>query len=95
MPVSRVLFPPGRTLIIYLVPTSLSGSSSLPITPCTSEPLATEVDVTYLTFQHVRFTMRRLSPNGRWALTSPFHLFLVASGHALSPGPKACLGRTG
>gem|GEM_PF-3962195 len=66
MPVSRVLFRTFRaTPIIYLVPTSLSGSSSLPITPNTNEPLATEVDVTYLTFQHVRFTMHCLSPNSR------------------------------
>jgi|GEM_PF-1460857 hypothetical protein len=39
-----------------------------------SEPLLTGA---YLAFQLVRFTMPPVSPLGRWALTPPFHLFLI------------------
>ena len=75
-----------RILIIYLAPTSLSGSINLPISPFENrnmdEPPMAFTDETYLVFQHARFTLPLMSPAGRWALTPPFHLF------PLKPRPR-------
>jgi len=69
-------------LIIYLVLPSLIRSISLPTPIFQPRPeLNGQLRIgAYLTFQRVRFTVHPMSPSGRWALTSPFHLFPDESG---------------
>jgi len=61
-------------LIIYLAPTSLSGSIDLPIMLFPREWRRVTSHITYLVFQPTRFTLPLMSPSMRWALTPPFHL---------------------
>jgi len=62
-----------RDLIIYLVPTLLSGSINLPIMLFPRKLERVTPYITYLVFQPTRFTLPMMSPSKRWALTPPFH----------------------
>ena len=84
-PVSRILFPRERAVIIYLAPVLLQGSSCLPSGAAlfrrhrASRPRSP----VYVAFQHARFTRAGSYPPAPWALTPRFHPHLSRGSYFL------------
>ena len=83
--------------IIPLAPISLSGSSSLPEGRNASPFRARRIRAgpalpSYLALLHAGFSVPRMSPPGRWALTPPFHPCQMRSTGRGQPVvlPRAC-----
>ena len=73
--VSRVLFTSSKKELAVYHFSSLNFTIEI-YQPTLRDRASSSQASVYMVFQFVRFTLPYLSPNMRWALTPPFHLFL-------------------